>query len=627
MAELSIQRLIEYFINRLKEINKKELEEFGGKEPNYPLLLVYLGDKAISAHNSICRYLTITWPQYEPEIGCIGVRISDGLPSYLTSNSMDNNEMREISEMDVRAIASSLFGLKTHYRDRSKLLVYYVLDTSDIRSIEQIEEWAKAIEAVKIALGVGNLDILEMVAILLNEDFSHKQIANDIRNWLCSYNTSDGTLQCNSVLLLSNRRDDSIILEDWNLCYRIISAVIRLSDNSDSRITSSFFANSILTASYDVEEKPTAEIGQVVINSIINELEHRRTATSNEAVSFDDTLLGRLGIAENGTFDVVKEYARSFSSLLPSEAELELFPRRDDTNYGSMCELFADEFDEITLGAWTGYLAMITEKVKSKMSVGTAIHQDWKNAFASHFVAEFSLEELIFLKNHTQQIEVRLSQRHKPPISSRVLQSALEQIAYMLSTSAVVNETFIDALREQGDLAEDFVNAWQRLISSRRRMFMQKDSNIETFYSRRVREFFDYNWSNISKEFITIRTRKNLELFLEKIIDRIISDDKTFLAPFEEELDARLNEESFKRDAKSYIRDKLTKEGQRTYLQVNFGLKMPIASCLLLKKGSQLHKSLIDNLPNTIYYYDTGNGNAAESIEIFEVTKDNLING
>ena len=40
-----------------------------------------------------------------------------------------------------------------------------------------------------------------------------------------------------SVFLLSNRRDDNTILEEWGICYRIIAVIMALSNNEDVSIS------------------------------------------------------------------------------------------------------------------------------------------------------------------------------------------------------------------------------------------------------------------------------------------------------------------------------------------------------------------------------------------------------
>ena len=60
-------------------------------------------------------------------------------------------------------------------------------------------------------------------------------------------------------------------------------------------------------------------------------------------------------------------------------------------------------------------------------------------------------------------------------------------------------------------------------------------------------------------------------------------------------------------------------------LHVSFALETTDVSAILLKSGTDLHKSLIDKLPNTTYYYNTGSSDAAEALVVYQVEVSNLV--
>jgi len=98
------------------------------------------------------------------------------------------------------------------------------------------------------------------------------------------------------------------------------------------------------------------------------------------------------------------------------------------------------------------------------------------------------------------------------------------------------------------------------------------------------------------------------------------------LDTFENELNSRINRDGLGEDVGQYIREKLTGNNVDTYLKVNFAFGSPVLFAIMLKFGTSLYNSFRNNLEQEIYYYNTGYGNAAESIEIYEVVKENLIN-
>ena len=112
-----------------------------------------------------------------------------------------------------------------------------------------------------------------------------------------------------------------------------------------------------------------------------------------------------------------------------------------------------------------------------------------------------------------------------------------------------------------------------------------------------------------------------------RVVDAVIDSDEIFSASFEDELETRLNEDALPTDAKQYIRKKLTGSGVYTYLQTDFALGEPVESAILIKVGTPLYKNLNTNLPPTTTYYNTGSGSAAEALVIYQVSKENLVNG
>ena len=89
----------------------------------------------------------------------------------------------------------------------------------------------------------------------------------------------------------------------------------------------------------------------------------------------------------------------------------------------------------------------------------------------------------------------------------------------------------------------------------------------------------------------------------------------------------RLREKTLLSDARQYIRKKLTIDDVYTYLQVDFSFEQPILSAVLLKTGTPFYHNLSGNLAPDTYYYNTGCGDTAEAMTVYEVSTENLING
>ena len=150
---------------------------------------------------------------------------------------------------------------------------------------------------------------------------------------------------------------------------------------------------------------------------------------------------------------------------------------------------------------------------------------------------------------------------------------------------------------------------------------------MSAFYERKIRNFIDRRGNEIFTAFAAIHNTQELIEFLQGTVEDIIDSDEVFSAAFEDELERRLNEDALPTDAKQYIRKKLTGSGVYTYLQTNFALGEPIVSSILIKIGTPLYKNLYSNLAPSTYYYNTGSSSAAEALVIYEVSRENLVNG
>lgn len=629
MSNLTIQNLILHFENRLRQIDRHTLGNTAGKEPQFPMLVVFLGDEAIKGFPSVASNLFEIWPQYQRELQFVGVDNKGNSVGYVQLTIEDNEAQEsQIASDEVSNIVTSLFGIKNHFQDRSKLFVYFILDTTSCRSAEEFSAWIDIMQQTKNTFGIESLDMLDMLMVLLNENFSRKSIASQIKNKICAYYDDPKLLSnCKSIFLLSNKRSDHAILEDWNICHRIASSIIALSNNSDANVSTSLFSKSVLTASYAREEKPSEKIGQVIVTELIDEM--AKSFVHRELNLFeDDSISERLGLTKDGTIIILDNYAQStLVPLLPSPSQLMLFPRASMDEYDDVSQLSARDFNSLTMNSWDSYLSQVARQAQEKVNMDSKIRQNWRKEYLSFLCTKFSTDELIYLSDHIDDVRELISRKREPSQEMQVLSAAKSRLKYMLSSDPKLIDIFISAIKEQGEHAREFFIAWRGLLQSRQNIFAIRDDNITAFYEKKVRNYFDHHGHELAEEFKRIQDFESLKLFLEGTLDKIVDSDSIFSAPFEEELERRLREEALPTDAKQYIRQKLTGEDVRTYLQVNFNFGQPVLSSILIKVGTSLYKNLYNNLAPTTYYYNTGCGNAAEATVVYEVSKENLING
>lgn len=623
---LNMHDLIHHFEDWLRKIDRQNLGDVSGKEPHFPQLVIYLGNGASCAHAEVSSNLLQLWPQYEDELKFLCVQQADGLKYY--EMPVGSTQGTPLSEDGVREIASALFGTRMHFADRSRLLVYFILDTTGMQELDEFVSWLPAIQSIKALLCPDSTDLMDILCLLLNENLVWKKTAAKIRNYLSDfYISSEMRKTISNVLLLSNRRSDNAILEDWEVGYKIISAVIALSNNEEPRIPEKVFGNAVLTASYAREEKPISQIGQVVVGSLLDALVEHIHHTDPKLLE-DPKLPEKLGLTKNGTFSMLDTYAeQNLYGLLPSEEQLELFPRRDANAQTNMSMMSANAFNEYTMGAWEQYLEEIVHTAQEKVARNSAIRQKWSEGYRRLLANTFKKEEILYLVDHIDDAEEIMSKTRRPSYDAKVLTAAKDQLRYMLSSDRKLIRIFVDALQQQGRIVSDFTQAWNTLLASRKKMFGVRDANMSTFYERKVRNFIDRRGSEIFDKFTAIHSTEALEEFLQNVIEAVIDSDDIFSAAFEDELERRLNEDALPTDAKQYIRRKLTGGSVYTYLQTNFALGGPVVSSILIKIGTPLYKNLCSNLTPAPYYYNTGSSSAAEALVLYEVSRENLVNG
>lgn len=617
---VTMQQLIQRFENRLKGPDSHG--SGGGKEPRFPMLVVCLGEDAIRGCGDIASNLFQIWPQYQPELQFLGVKVDEKGTAYYHIEGRDGDfDQTQISLDEAGVILSKIFGARSHFHDKNKLCMYFVLDTTSFTIREEFLAWIKMIQVVKNDLGVNDLDILDMLVLQINENFSRRNIALQLRNELStSYNREKF---CQSVFLLSNRRDDNTILEEWGICYRIIAVIMALSNNEDVSISEKLFGRRIFTVSYAHKEKPCWDIGQVIVENLMDKLESLvqklGSGGGTAGLMEDSTLPARLGLSQEGTMTILDSYVdRVLLSQLPTREQLEHFPRQDSEDYGLLSELTGEEFNELTMNAWDSFLEQIVKKARSS---------DWSGDYAKLLAKNFFADELAFLQDHLEAVQSRLLQAKAPPQDQNVMSSAPAKLKYMLSRNPETIQSFVDVIRTQGEKARIYAQERNRLLHSRSALFPVDDSTIKSFYRVKMRDYFDLHESELEKELKSISDIEGLQRFLENTIDEIISGDPVFSQPFEDEFESRLRADNRPEDAKQYIQQSLTVNDVYKYLQVNFNLGQPVLSAVLLKEGTPLFENLHANLSPNTYYYNTGYSNMAEAIVIYNIRTDDLING
>lgn len=620
---VTVTKLIHRFEEKLREYKYDQFGKSKGNEPYFPMIVIFLGEEAIEGCRDVIDHLYEMWPSYKNEFLFLGIiEDTDGIKySKLNINDDEINSVL-ISSEEIGKRVSTLFGLKSYFRDHSRLLLYYVLDTTCFDDAANFEHWISVMKSTKNTFIDHSLVSQDMLIVLLNENIGQRQlISRKIKNAL--YN-SQKEHQI-SIMLLSNRRNDDIILEDWELCYKIIANTIALTNNNHTKIARVLFDNGIYTAAYAYEGKPTSKIGQIVIKKLIERLSQESFGPTGDIFA-DSNISSKLGLSSEGTIVLLDSYAENnLFNMLPTPEQLELFPRKDCVDYVDISEFSERDFNDLTMDCWDSFLNQIIQHILENVFRDSSLKSEWKQEYLMKISSLFSINELIWMCDHIEDVRKFLSNVRLSSPDVQVLRAAKTKVKYMLSSNSEFVEIFVETIVELGNNAKDFLKEWNRFLKSGLGVHSIRDVNLKLFYSKKVQNYLDHNGMRISEAFRSIMDMGALTKFLYDIIDKIIESDSVFLDSFENELDKRLQVEASSINAKQYIRQKLTGEKVPVYCKAPFSLGVPVASSILIKVGSPLHSSLVDYLPDSTYYYDTGSGDFAEALNYFAVSYDNLV--
>lgn len=627
---ISVQKLMDYFEYRLREIDQTQRDITTGEEPLFPMIIVFLGEASKKGFVRIAENLFRLWPQYQKELRFLYMEhfISDsGAYELKFSECLFENDGKQkiipVDENQVQKIVSYMFSPQNHFKNKRELKIYYILDTIAINDMQEYSVWMEAIDKSRNIFGLHSYELSELLLLLLDESVG-REIAGKIKNAFAKCYDDEG-FPVKSVFLLSNRRGDNAVCNDWHEHYHMMASLIALSNSGRSQAVTTMFSSGVKTISYAREEKPSDQIGQVVVTELLDYLNQNGGARKQ---SVEETfLLEQCGFTKERTIKVLDDFVESMiGSILPSCEQMEVFPRKSMKYVENAMEMFSDEFNEETMGAWNCYLEKEADALKEKIRNDKYITENVIKCYKNMIAENFSVGEMLYLAEKTDVVENLFARLPENSLKTKkVSEAAGEMLRYHLSADSEIREQFKNIFLTQCQNAKYFIEAWDYLSHTRREVFSLKDTTLEGFYKKRLRGYFDENRMVLMNVFNKLRGKEELWESLKKIIDDMIDSDGLYSAPFEEELATRLNGGEQQNAANQYIRQKLAEEDVYIYLQTNFGLPEPIFSTVMLKKGISLHDYLEDSLAEDTYYYDTGISKAAEAIKIYEISKENLI--
>lgn len=620
VKSLSCKDLIAYFTSKMNNASYLENGISIGKEPNYPMVVFFLGSEAIKGYAELSDNLFQIWPQYQDGILFLGVEKDS--ESFVRIRRENTNIVKDsVRKEDVSRLVEGLFSGETPFASTERLLVYYVIDTSAFFDEQEYDELYNLREKAEESIGVIKSRILDMLIILLKENQGGNLVGNYVRNKLSEYDFSDREHAVKGILVLSNISEDNKMLPSWGVAYRIASSVIVLSNNSDSRVTADLFSGMVFTAGYARVEKPTSDIANVIVKNFVERFTNKSTGKKADYILQDKDFNEKISLDENGMLKILSDYVAGISGdMIPTPDQFNLFPRRS-SEHTDLSVLTVKDFNNETMGAWGCYFGNIL----GKMAPSRDIVENWKEEYKKLLRGAFSLEERIALSEQLSEVEKRLRDVKDVSDQTGITRAAEDSMRYSIVNNDKFMSPFLDSIKEEGDGASQFIASWKQFLQSRLQLFSVRDENLESYYKKILQDYLDTHEEKVFEDFEEVQNLTQLKDFFESKLKEIYLSNEVLSDSFEIELGERLKDQDEEVDVQHYITDKLTGDDFHRYLSVQFSLGEPVLSAILLKQdGSSLYASLKDVNENT-YFYDTGDGNSAESVVIYRVTPENLI--
>lgn len=630
---LTAQKLVRQFEERLHEVENHLMTATPRMGPCYPMMVLSMGAGAVDLSDSVQISLKRLWPSFSDDIIFVKAERKENRLVFTRAG-----EDTELSDGDFGMLTARLFSVSTRFPRTNRLLLYAALDTSGFASADELSYWLDALDTFRRSIRA-TVPTMTMLSVLLNEDPNHSAIGRKVRGLLGAALSERENMP--ALMLVSNLRNDNRIDFNWTLCRRLVSAVVTVSNNEDRDVIAELFrAGNVMTASYALAEKPVVEISQICVEKLLGELKAFTPTEAGDLFGEDAAQTReRLGIGADGCFRVLDEYVkRHLPSYVPSGRDLKGLLRALPIQMPSvaysdqLCEQTSSEvINDRTFGAWNCYLENVVRRARESLQSQAADIQDWEQAYYDDLRRNFHARELIELSKDLSKDLSRIRDFAKPTDHSStemsIQKTAEQRLKYLLSADADIRERLISQINQAGRQAAAFLDAWSELLSSAERLpkivSVAENEEFIRYYQNQLDAFFNFNKTEIQKEFQNVSDLKALEAFFDKVMERIFGDKRLqemFSGSFE---DVGLMQ---------IERTRTTLTNAPIYLNVDFSMESPSLSFLMLnvdERANSLYRNLKDSIGFSSFseqtrFYHTGRASSAESLQIYRLNLYNM---
>ena len=303
--KMTAERLVENTQQRLMQ--REGIQAFGNR-PHYPICLMLQSTLTGAPYREIYGRMARIWPQIMRHIAAFGYAVTTDGKMELHGTE---GEKSRLAERDIMAYVNETAKSTGIFKEMSKWHFYHLIDTAEMRSLEEFTAHYMAGERGKELLAN---PCKSMVIILLHDEkASGTDLAEKIREYLSEHNIYDSTI------LISDRLRNNQIC-DRHVLYRIVADVLILSvndavttadDEDYARRTTVLYSGLTLIVSYLFMERPNRRIALQMNGLILREAAEENKAGERKNADEETKRWVRNGYCE---------CCESFLSDLPMES-------------------------------------------------------------------------------------------------------------------------------------------------------------------------------------------------------------------------------------------------------------------------------------------------------------------
>ena len=640
---MTVQELTMQFSDRLRHADSQSAVNGPHTGPCYPMMVLTLGGRTRRFNHVIQYGLRQLWPPYCNDIAFVDAERGPDGPVFtdpgrydaeIPPTGPDTGKSVPLTTWDLGGMTAELFRVGTHFARANRILLYALLDTANFQTPDELFFWLDALDAFRRSID-NVTPVLTMLPVLFREDSrTARELAEQIRARLGE--CLDARPDMPSVVLVSNRRSDSLIDRDGALCRRLVTALIAVSNNQDAQVVQELFRpGAVLTASYARAEKPVEDISRICVDHLLDELNGFAPSGVGDLFGHDrERTRERLGLSEDGTFYVLdEEIERNLSRFVPEGDALRdllrAFPlgTPDIAESEALCaETSSARIDELTFGAWNCYLEKAVGDARDGMRDRVSDIRGWRRTYADFLRRGFHAKELVELSEHPERVRELAEPVNHLSSDTSVRETAAQRLKYLLSSDPEIREGLLEEIRDAGTRATEFLRAWDELMRTRSQIPEARGDNeaFIHYYARNLRAFFDSRQAELREKFQTIPDVEGMTDFFREVMDSIFENRTlrgVFAATFEDVGAIQIEQ------------TRATLTGAPVYFCTGFALDAPFLSFVLLnidERGPDtLYRTLRDSLPDPdkTRFYQTGRGSAAESLNVFRLQRFHLWSG